>query len=200
MRFCTAGQLMRLLICLIFICAIGSLAFEYLFDTDATVLGYLCGRTHLAECGDGGLHEVVGIGRALALGEHVGDAYALEDGTHGAAGLHAGTVACGLEDDARAAELGNLLVGDGAFVHGHADKIFLGSLDAFGDGGLHFVGLAQAPAYDAVLIADNNDGCKGERTATLGDLGDAVDGNETVLEVEVVGGLYAVIHCFCHSF
>ncbi len=194
-RFCTAGQLMRLLVCVIFICAIvwcfvvcvtlpglgvaglNVLAAENFFDGDAAVLRYLCGRTHLGQGGYGGLYKVVGVGRTFALCKDVGHAYALEDGTHSATGLYTGTGGGGFEDDARAAEFGFLLVGDGAFVYGYADEVFLGCFYALGDSGLYLVGLTQAPAYDAVFVTDNDDGGEGEGTTTLGYFGDAVDGH-----------------------
>ena len=80
------------------------------------------------------------------------------------------------------AELGELLVGDGAFVHGHADEVLLCRLNAFGDSGLHFVGFAKAPADDAVLVTYDDDCGEGEGTAALCYLGNAVDGYQAVLE------------------
>ena len=174
------------------------LAFEHLFYGDAAVLGNDSGRAHFVEGGDCSLHEVVGVGRALALGKNVGDAHALEHGTHSATGLYTGTVRSGLEDYARAAELGNLLVGDCAFVHRHADKVLLGSLNAFGDSGLNFVGLAKAPAYHAVLVTYNDDGSESECAAALGYLGNAVDGHKAVLEFKVAGRFYSIVS-LCHS-
>ena len=174
------------------------LAFEYFFYGDTAVLSDSGWRAHFAEGCDGGLHEVVGVRRSFALGEDVSDAYAFEDGTHSATGFNTGTVACGLEDDARAAELSFLLVGDGAFVDGDADKVLLGSFNAFCDGCSDFVSFAEAPTNDAVFVANDNDSCEGECAATLGHLGDAVDGYETVLKLEVAGGFYSVIS-FCHD-
>ena len=108
-------------------------------------------------------------------------------------------MACGLEDYARTAELGNLLVGDGAAVYGNLDKVLLGSLNALGDGSLNFIGLSEAPAYDAVLITYDNDGGKCKGAEPLGHLGDTVDGNQTILEFEIVSGLYFIV-LICHIF
>ena len=105
---------------------------------------------------------------------------------------------CGLENDAAAAELGDLLVRNGAFVNRYADKILLGCLYALGDSGLHFVGFAQAPAYHAVFVTDNDNGCEGERTATLGHFGNAVDGHKAVLEFEIACRFYSIVS-FSHS-
>ncbi len=175
------------------------LAFEHLFNGDSAVLGDDGGRTHFVQGCDSGLDEVVGVGRTLALCKDVGDAHALEDGTHGATGLHARTVRCRLEDDAGTAELGNLFVGDGALVDGDADKVLLGGFNALCDGSLNFVGLAQAPAYDTVFIADDDDSGESECTATLGNLGDTVDGHKAILEFEVTGRFYSVVS-LCHSY
>ena len=162
-------------------------AVEHLVYGDAAVLGNDSGRAHLVEGGDGSLNEVVGVGRALALGKHIGDAHALEDGTHSATGLHTGTVGSGLEDHTRAAKLGHLLVGDSALVDGNTDEIFLSSFYALGDSSLYFIGFAEAPANYTVFVAYDNDSGESECTATLGHLGDTVDSYEAVLEVEVGG-------------
>ncbi len=66
------------------------------------------------------------------------------------------------------------------------DEVLFGSFNAFCDCGLNFIGFSEAPAYDAVFISDNNDGCESECAATFGNLGDAVDGDETILEFEIV--------------
>lgn len=61
----------------------------------------LCHGMRIAKFGKrayGRLHEVVGVGRTLALGEDVLDTHALEHGTHGTAGYHSRT---GGQPDAR---------------------------------------------------------------------------------------------------
>ena len=47
-------------------------------------------------------------------------------------------------------------------------RFFLADFYAFGDGCLNFVGLAEAPAYHAVLVTDNDDGCESECAAAFG--------------------------------
>ena len=92
----------------------------------------------------------------------------------------------GLEKHARAAELGNLLVGDGSLVDGHTDEVLFGCLYTLGDSGGNLVGFAEAPAYDAVAVTDYYDSGESEGAATLGNLGYTVDGNQTVLQLYVV--------------
>lgn len=174
------------------------LAVEDFLYRNATVLGNLCGRTHFAESGDSSLNEVVGVRGTLRLGQHVGDTYALEHGTHSAAGLNTGTFGSGTQEDAAAAELGCLLVRYGTAVNGYADKVLLSGLDTLGDGSLNFVRLAKAPADDAVFIAYHYDGGKAEGTATLGYFGNAVDGYQTVLQIKIVSRFNSVIS-FCHD-
>ena len=78
-------------------------------------------------------------------------------------------------------------MGDRTLVDGHADKVLLGGFYAFGDSGGDFVGFAQAPADDAVFVTYHHDGGESERTSTLGNFGNAVDGYQAVLEFYVVG-------------
>ena len=140
----------------------------------------------------------MGVGGTLALTEDVGDTYALENGTHSTTGLNTGTVACGLEDNLRTTKLGSLLVRDSAAVNGNLDEVFLSGFDAFGDSGLDFVGLAESPSYDAILVTNDNDSCKSEGETTLGDLCDTVDGNQTIVKLEIACGFYFII-LGCHS-
>jgi hypothetical protein len=140
----------------------------------------------------------VRVGRAFRLGKHVGDAHALKHGTHCAAGLHSRTFRSRLEKHTCASELGFLLVGDGALVHGNADEVLLGALHAFGDGSLHLVGFAETPAYNAVLIAHDHYGRETERTSALSNLGYAVDGHKTVFQFKIIRRFYSVVS-FCHD-
>ena len=78
-------------------------------------------------------------------------------------------------------------MGDGAFVDGYFDEVFLGGFNAFGDGCLNFVGFAEAPSYDTVFVAYNDDGGEGECASAFCDFSNAVDGDEAVFEFEVVG-------------
>ena len=140
----------------------------------------------------------MGVRRTLRLGKHVGNTYTFKHSTHSATGLYTGTVACGLENHARAGEFCNLLVGNGTFVYGNLDEVFLGGFDTLLDSCLDFVGFAEAPANDTIVVTNHHDGGESESTATLGYLGDTVDGNQTILQFDVVGALYSVVS-FCHS-
>ena len=71
-------------------------------------------------------------------------------------------------------------MGDRTLQHGNLYQILLCSLDALGNGSGYFASLAQAPAYNSVLIADNDNGGEGERTATLGNLRHTVDSDQSV--------------------
>ena len=106
---------------------------------------------------------------------------------------YTGTVACGFEDDAGAAEFCNLFVGDGALVEGNADEVLFSRFYAFGNSGLNFIGFTKAPAYDALAVANNYDCGEGEGATAFGYFGNAVNGNETILKFDVVGGFYAIL-------
>ena len=85
-------------------------------------------------------------------------------------------------------------------------QVLLGRLDALADGLGNFLGLARTVADDAFAgIADDDQ--RGERhvLAALDDLGDAIDGDDLVLEVEAVR-VDLFLHCHnscplsgCHS-
>ena len=50
----------------------------------------------------------------------------------------------------------------------------------------HLVRLTKTPAYNAVLVADNYNCREAECTSTLCHLSDTVDGNQTVLQFDIV--------------
>ena len=89
-------------------------------------------------------------------------------------------------------------MGDGGVDHGDLHQVLLSVLYAFGDSGGNFVGLAQSVTDHTVLIADYDDGSEAEVTTTLGNLGYAVDGHQSVLEFKV-RGLYSFYIRICHS-
>ena len=74
-------------------------------------------------------------------------------------------------------------MGDSALQHGDADEVFLGIVDALLDGGLNLLGFTKAVTYNTVFISNNDDGSKGESSTTFGNLGDAIDSDETVFEL-----------------
>ncbi len=66
------------------------------------------------------------------------------------------------------------------------DQIFLGLLDALLDGHGHFARLAHAETSVAVAIANDNQRRKAEILAALDDFGDAVDGDDVILQVRKI--------------
>ena len=82
---------------------------------------------------------------------------------------------------------------NGAPVNGDLDQVLLSHLGTLADCGGNLIGLTQAVADNAITVADNHDGCEGERATTLGNLGGAVDGNQTLLEFGVGSDLYSII-------
>ena len=144
----------------------------------------LLGRAQAAKTLDRGLDEVDRVLRAEALGEDVVDAGELEHRAHAAAGDHAGAGRGGLQQDATGAEYAGRLMGDRAAVAGHPEQVLLGPLDALLDRERNLVGLAVADADRFALVADDDQRGEREATAALDDLGDAVDLDDPLLEVE----------------
>ncbi len=70
---------------------------------------------------------------------------------------------------------------------GDAEEILLGALDALLDRERNLVGLAVADADDVTFIADDDEGREGEAPAALDDLGDAVDLDDALLEIQAGG-------------
>ena len=74
-------------------------------------------------------------------------------------------------------------------------QVLLGGLDALADGLGNFLGLAGAVADHALTgIADDDERGEGHVLTALDDLGDAVDGDDLVLEVEAVR-VDLFLHC-----
>jgi hypothetical protein len=116
------------------------------------------------------------------------DAGELEHRAHAAAGDDAGTGRGGLEQHAPGAEDARHLMGDGRPVAGHAEEVLLGPLDALLDRQRDLVGLAVADADDAGLVADHDQRGEREAPAALDDLGDAVDLDDPLLEIQAGRG------------
>src|SRR5206468_2913416 len=86
------------------------------------------------------------------------------------------------------------LVGDRRAVLGHAEEVLLGLLDALLDRDRDLVGLAVADADDLALVADHDQRGEREAPAALDDLGDAVDLDDALLEVQA-GLADAAVDC-----
>ena len=76
---------------------------------------------------------------------------------------------------------------DGGVDYRNLHKVLLCIFDALCDGGGNLICLTETVTYDTVLIADDDDSGKTEVTTTLGDLGNTVDGYQSVLELKVRG-------------
>ena len=76
-----------------------------------------------------------------------------------------------------------MVVGDAR----HAEEVLLGLLDALGDRRGHLLGLAVADADLAVAVADDHEGGEAEATTALHDLGDAVDRDDALDVVALLG-------------
>ena len=111
----------------------------------------------------------------------------LEHRAHAAAGDDAGAGRRRLEEDAAGAEAAGRLVGDRRAVLGHAEERLLRRLDALLDRERDLVGLAVADADDVALVADDDQRREREAASALDDLGDAVDLDDALLEVESGG-------------
>ena len=68
---------------------------------------------------------------------------------------------------------------------GDADQTLLGGFDPLLDGRRHFFRLPDTEANHAMAIADDDERTEAQVLATLHHLGDAVNGNDVVLDVEL---------------
>src|SRR3954453_4285913 len=136
----------------------------------------------------GRVDDVDRVGGPEALGEHVVDAGALEDGTHRATGDDAGTGAGRLEEHDTGRRLTLHRVRDGAGDARHLVEVLLGLLDALGDRRRRLLGLAVADAHGAVTVAHDHQGGEAEAPTTLDDLGHAVDGHHALDEIALLRG------------
>src|SRR5271166_270991 len=130
--------------------------------------------------------EVVRIRRAQPLGQNVADAGELDDRTHAARRNHAGAFGSRAQHDAAGAETSDHFVRNRTVLNRHAHQAFLGAVDALADGLGHFVGLAQAEAHQAVVIAGDDQGAEAEAASALDDLGDAVDMHDLLFDLEAL--------------
>src|SRR4051794_27791979 len=145
-----------------------------------------------AEGVDGGLDEVFRAGRAVGLGEDVGDADEFETGADALAGGDAGARTGRDEDDGARTALAGDRVRDGSALEVDLEHLLAGVLGALFDGVGDLVGLAVADTDVALAVADDDERAEGERAAALDDLGAAVDADDGGLEAGFVGAAVAV--------
>src|SRR3954451_15495677 len=136
----------------------------------------------------GRVHDVDRVRRTQALGEHVVDTGALEDGAHRAAGDDTGTRAGRLEEHDAGRRLTLHGVRDGAGDPGHPGEVLLCLLDALGDRRGPLLGLAVADAHGAVAVAHDHQRGEAEAPTALDHLGHAVDGDHALDVVALLGG------------
>src|SRR5687767_15599383 len=139
----------------------------------------------------GGLDEVLGAGRAVGLGQDVGDAAQLEAGPDALAGGDAGAGAGRGEDDGAGAAGALDLVRDRGALEVHLEHALAGVLGGLLDGGRDLVGLAVADADVAAAVAGDDECAEGEGAAALDDLGAAVDSDDGRLDAGVVAAAVA---------
>src|ERR1700733_2744147 len=149
----------------------------------------------LDESVEGGLDNVVGVRRAEALGQHVLHASGGHDGANRLAGDDASAFRSGLEHDLAGAVVTEDLMRNRARGEVDLVQVLLRGLDPLANGLGNFLGLAGAVADDAFAGITDDDECgEGHVLTTLDDLGDAVDRNDLVLEVEAVR-IDFFLHC-----
>src|SRR6266566_4489102 len=133
---------------------------------------------------DGRLEHVVRVVRAERLREDVLDARGLEDRPHRAAGDDSGARHRRLQEDAAGAEVPGDLAGDRRLLQRHEDEVLLGVLDGLTDRLGHLVGLAETDAHVTAPVTDHDQRREREPSAALDDLGDAVDGDDAIVQLE----------------
>src|SRR4051812_47492349 len=141
---------------------------------------------------DGRLDEILGAGRAVGLGEDVGDADELEARADALAGGDAGARAGGSQDDRAGAAAALDGVRDGGALQVHLEHLLAGVLGPLLDRVRDLVGLAVADADVALAVADDDQRAERERAAALDDLRAAVDADDGRLDARLVGAAVAV--------
>src|SRR6185312_923225 len=166
---------------------------QYFAHLLAATGGHGARRRAAAERREGGLDHVVRIGGANRLGDHVVNAERLEDGPHRPAGDDAGPGHGDAEHDAAGAIVPDHVMMQGAaLAQRHADHAALGLLGRLADRLRYLAGLAGAVADPALAVADHHQGGEAEPPAALHDLGDAVDADELLNELDLVAGAIPV--------
>src|SRR3569833_562996 len=168
-----------------------------LFDRLATLRGDIVRRTHGRQRADGGAYDVDRITRAVALGEHVANARALQHRAHAAAGDAARTIGGRLHQHARRA--GRALDGvvERVVLQRDVDHLLAGLSHRLADGNRHFARLAEAVANATRTVAHYRERSEAELAATLDDLRRAIDGDE--LLSELVSALRLIDTCLVYE-
>src|SRR5437879_1399039 len=149
-------------------------------------------RAHRLQAVQRGAHHVVGVGRAEALGEHVGDAHHLEHGAHRPAGDDARALVGRLHQHTRGAPAPGHRVMQGAVLQLYLEKLAPRLLHRLLHGHRHLARLALTHADAAVAVADHGERGEAEYSAALHYLGDAVDRDH--LLAQAVAALFRLLH------
>src|SRR5215510_10986415 len=144
------------------------------FDALAALGGDFRRRVHGGKRVEGGAHNIVGVSRAEAFGEHVLHAHYLEHGAHRAAGDDASAFRRWLDQHFRCAVLADHRVLQGAALQADLDHPPARFLHRLLYGHRHLTRLALAHADAAVAIAYHGECGKTENTAALHHFGHAV--------------------------
>jgi hypothetical protein len=128
------------------------------------------------------VNDVDGVVRTEALRKHIVDACALKHCTHWAAGDNTGTRRGWSQKDNACCCFTLHWVRDGCLNPRNLEEVLLSLFNALGDRGWNFFSLAVTNAYGAFAIANHNKCGEAEATAALDDLGNAVDGDNTLYE------------------
>src|SRR5438128_4871817 len=148
-----------------------------------------------AEGIDGRLEDIVRIVCAERLGQDVLHPGRLEHGPNGPARDDPGALRGGAQENARRPEVTRDLAGNRRVLERHEDQILLGVLDRLPDRLGHLAGLAQSHAHVSPPIPHHDQRGEGESPATLDHLGDPVDGDHPVRQVQRA----CVYLCLSHS-
>src|SRR3989441_5802155 len=177
-----------------------SLFTEDFLDPLAAARRDLRGRAHRLQAVQRGAHHVVGVGRAEALGEDVGDPHHLEHGAHRPAGDDARALVSRLHQDPRRAPAPGYGVMQRAVLQLYLEKLAPRLLHRLLHGHRHLARLALAHADAAIAVADHGERGEAEHSAALHHLGDAVDRDH--LLAQAVAALFRLLHPwldFCHK-
>src|SRR5205823_937305 len=158
---------------------------EELLSRLAAVRGDGVRRAQRAQRVHGGAHHVDRVGAAHRLGEQVADPGGLDHRAHRTAGDDAGARRRGLENHVRGTEVALDDVGNGGANQRDSDEVLLGVLDALADRLRDLAALAQAGPDHAVAVTHHDYRAEAEAAPAPGDLGDAVDLDDLLFQVEL---------------
>src|SRR5215469_512625 len=167
------------------------------FFSFATQRGDIGLAAKLCESVEGGLDNVVRILGTNGLGQHVLNAGRGHHRTHRSSSDHSGTLRSRLEHHLSRAVVSQHLVRNRGLRQVDLHEVLLRGFDSLANGLRNLLGLTRPVAHDALGWVADDDQCRERHVlATLDDLGDAVDGDHLVLQVEPVR--VDLLLC-CHS-